>query len=119
MYDTEESERLSLPLVDTRTEKHSERNTLRYERDETPGFGAREDKATFTTRNATTSTFLVDQKETRHIDARDTPLPYGARLMDDIVNRTETAMSQAHAFLVAELVLEAQARATSPRLKQS
>lgn len=63
--------------------------------------------------------FLVDQKETRHIDARDTPLPYGARLMDDIVNRTETAMSQAHAFLVAELVLEAQARATSPRLKQS
>lgn len=63
--------------------------------------------------------FLVDQKETRHIDARDTALPYGARLMDDIVNRTETAMSQAHAFLVAQLVLEAQSRATSPRLKQS
>lgn len=63
--------------------------------------------------------FLADQKETRHIDARDTALPYGARLMDDIVNRTETAMSQAHAFLVAQLVLEAQARATSPRLKSS
>lgn len=63
--------------------------------------------------------FLVDQKETRYIDAKDTALPYGARLMDDIVNRTETAMSQAHAFLVAHLVLDAQARATSPRLKSS
>lgn len=60
--------------------------------------------------------FLVDQKETRYIDAKDTPLPYGARLLDDIANRTETAMSQAHTFLVAQLVLEAQARATSPIL---
>jgi predicted dehydrogenase len=60
--------------------------------------------------------FLVDQKETRYIDAKDTPLPYGARLLDDIVNRTETAMTQAHAFLVAELVLEAQARARTPVL---
>ena len=63
--------------------------------------------------------FLVDQKETRYIDAKDTALPYGARLMDDIVNRTETAMSQAHAFLVAQLVLEAQSRATNPRLTPS
>ena len=63
--------------------------------------------------------FLADQKETRYIDARETGLPYGARLMDDIVNRTETAMSQAHAFLVAQLVLDAQARATSPRLPAS
>jgi predicted dehydrogenase len=60
--------------------------------------------------------FLVDQKETRYIDSKDTPLPYGARLLDDIVQRTETAMSQAHAFLVAQIVLEAQAKATSPRL---
>jgi predicted dehydrogenase len=60
--------------------------------------------------------FLVDQKETRYIDARATPLPYGRRLLDDIANRTETAMSQAQTFLVARLVLEAQARATSPVL---
>lgn len=60
--------------------------------------------------------FLVDQKETRHIDASQTPLPYGARLLDDVVQRTETAMSQAHAFLAAELVLQAQSRATSPVL---
>lgn len=60
--------------------------------------------------------FLVDQKETRYIDARATALPYGPRLLDDIANRTETAMTQAHTFLVAQLVLEAQTRATSPVL---
>jgi predicted dehydrogenase len=60
--------------------------------------------------------FLVDQKETRYIDATSTPLPYGARLLDDIVNRTETAMPQALTFMVAQVVLEAQARATSPVL---
>jgi predicted dehydrogenase len=60
--------------------------------------------------------FLVDQKETRYIDARGTPLPYGPRFMDDIANRTETAMTHTHAFFVAQLVLEAQARATSPIL---
>jgi predicted dehydrogenase len=60
--------------------------------------------------------FLVDQKETRYIDAKDTPLPYGARLMDDIANRTETAMSQARTFFVAQLVLEAQAKAQPPML---
>ena len=60
--------------------------------------------------------FLVDQKETRYIDAKDTPLPYGARLLDDVVNRTETAMTQAHTFLVAQLVLEAQSSARPPVL---
>ena len=60
--------------------------------------------------------FLVDQKATLYVDTKDTPLPYGARLLDDVVNRTETAMPQAHAFLAAQIVLEAQARATSPRL---
>ena len=62
--------------------------------------------------------FLVDQKETRYIDAKDTPLPYGPRLLDDIVNRTETAMTQAHTFLVAQLVLEAQAQARPPVLSK-
>ena len=62
--------------------------------------------------------FLVDQKETRYIDATDTPLPYGPRLLDDIVNRTETAMTQAHTFLVAQMVLEAQAQARPPVLSK-
>ena len=59
---------------------------------------------------------LVDQKETRYIDAKATPLPYGRCFMDDIVNRTETAMTQSQTFLVAQLVLEAQAQARPPVL---
>jgi len=55
--------------------------------------------------------FLVDQKETRYIDCRDVPLPYGEQLVSDVVNRTETAMPQEHCFLATELVLKAQKQA--------
>jgi predicted dehydrogenase len=55
--------------------------------------------------------FLVDQKETRYIDCKDVVLPYGAQLVADVVDRTETAMSQAHCFLATELMLKAQASA--------
>ena len=43
--------------------------------------------------------FLVDQKETRYFDCSKEPLPYGEQLVNDILNRTETAMSQQHCFL--------------------
>ena len=55
--------------------------------------------------------FLVDQKETRYIDCKDVALLYGAALVSDVVNRTETAMTQAHCFLATELVLKAQQQA--------
>ena len=55
--------------------------------------------------------FLVDKKETRYIDCQKVALPYGEQLVQDILNRTETAMSQAHCFLATELVLKAQAQA--------
>jgi predicted dehydrogenase len=55
--------------------------------------------------------FLVDQKETRYIDCSDEVLPYGGQLVQDIVNRTETAMSQHHCFLATELALQAQHQA--------
>ena len=55
--------------------------------------------------------FLVDNKDTRYVDCRDVALPYGAQLVSDVVNRTETAMSQAHCFLATELVLKAQKQA--------
>ncbi len=55
--------------------------------------------------------FLVDQKETRYVDCSDVALPYGERLVDDILNRTETAMPQAHTFLAQELALIAQKNA--------
>jgi predicted dehydrogenase len=55
--------------------------------------------------------FLVDRKETRYIDTSKVPLPYGEQLVNDVVNRTETAMSQAHCFLATELILKAQRQA--------
>jgi hypothetical protein len=38
-------------------------------------------------------------------------LPYGAQLVADVINRTETAMPQAHCFLATELMLKAQKQA--------
>jgi predicted dehydrogenase len=55
--------------------------------------------------------FLVDQKQTRYVDCSDQPLPYGERLVDDVLNRTETAMPQEHCFLAMELALLAQKQA--------
>ena len=55
--------------------------------------------------------FLTDQKETRYIDCKDVALPYGPALVADVVNRTETAMSQEHCYLATELMLKAQKQA--------
>jgi predicted dehydrogenase len=63
--------------------------------------------------------FLVDQKDTRYIDCRDVPLSYGPDLVSDVINRTETAMSQTHCFLTTELMLKAQAQAQRLDIKVS
>jgi predicted dehydrogenase len=55
--------------------------------------------------------FLADQKETRYIDCKDVVLPYGPQLVADVLNRTETAMSQAHCFMATEVILTAQKQA--------
>ena len=55
--------------------------------------------------------FLADQKETRYIDCKDVPLPYGPQLVADVLDRTETAMSQAHCFMATEVILTAQKQA--------
>jgi predicted dehydrogenase len=52
--------------------------------------------------------FLVDQKGTQHIDCSATALPYGPALVHDVLNRTETAMTQAHCYKTMELALKAQ-----------
>lgn len=63
-------------------------------------------------RDGTDHVFLVNGERCEYIDASQAPLPYFERLIADVRNRTETAMSQAHCFKVMELALEAQARAT-------
>jgi hypothetical protein len=44
-------------------------------------------------------------------------LPHGELLVDDVLNRTETAMTQAHCFLATELALIAQKNATNISIK--
>jgi predicted dehydrogenase len=60
--------------------------------------------------------FLADQKETRYVDTTGVALTYGRQVVSDILDRTETAMTQAHCFLAMQLVLEAQERAQPPLL---
>lgn len=55
--------------------------------------------------------FLVNQKETKYFDCSKVYLPYGEQLVSDVVNRTETAMSQEHCLLATELALLAQKNA--------
>ncbi|RPJ87420.1 MAG: gfo/Idh/MocA family oxidoreductase [Acidobacteria bacterium] len=55
--------------------------------------------------------FLVNNKGKQYLDCDGTVLPYGQQLVDDVLNRTETAMTQAHCFLASQLALEAEAKA--------
>ncbi len=55
--------------------------------------------------------FLVNQKETIYMDCNKEPLPFGEQFVNDVINRTETAMVQKHCFLATELSLKAQANA--------
>lgn len=60
--------------------------------------------------------FLVDQKGEQYFDvAGKVGFPYFGKLVLDCLNRTEEAMTQAHAFKAAELCLKAQAVADRQR----
>jgi predicted dehydrogenase len=56
--------------------------------------------------------FLVDGEGMHYIDCSDVDLPYGRQLIDDVLNRTETAVPQDHCFLASELALDAEVQAT-------
>ena len=56
--------------------------------------------------------FLVNQKENIYIDCSKEPLLFSGLFVNDILNRTETAIKQEEVFLAAELGLKAQAKAT-------
>lgn len=55
--------------------------------------------------------FLVTHKETKYFDCSNVYMPYGEQLVNDVVNRTETAMAQEHCFLATWLALTAQKKA--------
>lgn len=62
--------------------------------------------------------YLVNNKEMVHMDCNNEVLPFGPRFVDDVINRTETAMTQAHCFLATELALNAQKEARTLSLKK-
>jgi predicted dehydrogenase len=55
--------------------------------------------------------FLADRKGVQYVDCRDVPLPYGERLVDDVLNRTSMADDQTRTFLAMELALRGEASA--------
>src|SRR5215203_754403 len=55
--------------------------------------------------------FVVNGKDTQYIDCSKVDLPYGGQLVNDVLNRTATAMTQEHCFLATELALKAQKQA--------
>ena len=65
--------------------------------------------------DATDHLYLVNGERREHIDCRDAGLPYFQNLVNDIINRSETAMPQTHCFKVMELGLEAQRLADQNR----
>ena len=59
-------------------------------------------------RSGTDHLYLVNGDRVEHIDCSGEPRPYYQNLVNDVRDRTETAMSQAHCFKVMELALKAQ-----------
>jgi len=52
--------------------------------------------------------FLVDNKGVNHIDCAGVDLPFGRQFLDDVRNRTETAMPQERCYNAMKLALTAQ-----------
>lgn len=62
-------------------------------------------------REGTDHLFLVNGSRCEYIDASGEPLDYFGNLINDVRDRTETAMAQSHCFKVMELALQAQQQA--------
>jgi predicted dehydrogenase len=55
--------------------------------------------------------FIVDKNSTRYIDCAGTELPFAGQYIDDLLNRTENAIGQAHVFMASRLAMQAQSMA--------
>ena len=55
--------------------------------------------------------YLVNNNEVKYIDCSDIKLPYFKNLINDVINRTETACSQELTYLSMELAIKAQIQA--------
>ena len=64
----------------------------------------------------TDNLYLVNRDQNTYIDCRDQPLPYFANLIADVQDRSETAMTQAHAYLTMEIAIKSQNFAEKARI---
>ena len=62
-------------------------------------------------RPGTDHLFIVNGDWVEHVDCASDARPYYSQLVNDVRDRTETAMRQSHCFKVMELALKAQASA--------
>jgi predicted dehydrogenase len=62
-------------------------------------------------RPGTDHLFVADGQGVRYVDCADVRLPFGPQFLDDVRNRTETAIRQSRTYLASRLACEAQARA--------
>jgi predicted dehydrogenase len=63
--------------------------------------------------------YMANKKGVQVFDASKDPLPFGEMFVNDVLNRTNTAMTQEHCFLATELALKAQKNAQVIPLKLS
>ena len=63
-------------------------------------------------REGTDHMFVANRTTTRYVDCSKLPVTYYRDFLNDIANRTETAMPQRQTFAVCRLALQAQAQAT-------
>jgi predicted dehydrogenase len=59
-------------------------------------------------RPGTDHLFLVDKSGVQHVDCSATELPFGRQFLEDVRNRTQTAMPQKRCFNAMQLALTAQ-----------
>ena len=62
-------------------------------------------------RDGTDHIFLVNKEKYEYINAASKPLTYFQRLMNDVIERTSTAMEQDHCLKVMNLAINAQLNA--------
>ena len=58
-------------------------------------------------RSGTDHLFLCDRQGTRHIDCSNEPITFFRKLIQDVQDRSETAITHAHTFTVCRLALDA------------
>lgn len=63
--------------------------------------------------------YLVNNNQVKYIDCSNTKLPYFRNLINDVINRTETACSQNLTYLSMELAIKAQVLAEKKRKNTS